>query len=99
MQKRPQKQNQGKQVINNGECCKYVSPEELPQYIAQGWVVGKIFVHVDRPQCWNDGLTKETDSRIEQAVKKREKTMLERYGTLDVYKIKAQREEKNDKEC
>lgn len=91
------KQNQGKQVINNGECCKYVFPEELPQYIEQGWVVGKIFVHVDHPQCWNDGLTKETDSRIEQAVKKREETMLERYGTLDVYKIKAQREEKNDK--
>lgn len=33
----------GKTPINNGEISKYVTPEELNEYLSQGWVKGRLF--------------------------------------------------------
>ncbi len=68
--------------INNGTIDKRVPIEQLSQFVDSGWVRGRV---PGRQVAWNKGLTVD-DPRVLKNRQTRDKTMLERYGTLDGYK-------------
>lgn len=68
--------------INNGLIDKRVPVEQLSNFIEDGWISGRVR---GRQVAWNKGLTT-SDERVIRNRQARDKTMLERYGTLDGHK-------------
>lgn len=64
-----------------------VSPDMIDHYTDMGYIRGQS--HLKGRVAWNKGLTKD-DSRVNKNIDRRNKTMLERYGTLDgnIFKCK-----------
>ena len=71
--------------MNNGVKSKKVFEDEIEYYLQNNWKKGRL--KTNKP-AWNKGLTKETDERVQKNSNNRISTMLEKYGTLNVYEIK-----------
>lgn len=80
----------GKIAVNDGETTLMITPEELAEYLNNGYSKGR--KKVPGRKAWNSGLTK-NDPRVADCLARRNASMLDKYGTLNVYKIKKMKED------
>lgn len=72
--------------VTDGKTRHHIDESELNKYINMGFRRGML-LDGEKRIAWNKGLDT-SDERVKRGVENREKSMLDKYNTLDVFKIK-----------